>query len=96
MNQVFKPSTDNDGHTNEITSINNKGILDRGPIILITRQANNQSLNSAQNQGDQESSIRQQRLLRPVSPSTKLLTQGGATTQSIFNWPRSGKHEVIN
>ena len=58
--------------------INNKGILDRGPIILITRQANNQSLNSAQNQGDQESSIRQQRLLRPVSPSTKLLTQGGA------------------
>ena len=56
-------------------NINNKGIIDQGPIILITRQANNQSLNSAQNQGDQESSIRQQRLLRPVSPSTKLLTQ---------------------
>ena len=33
--------------------INNKGILDRGPIIPITRQANNQLLNSAQNQGDQ-------------------------------------------
>ena len=36
--------------------VNHKGILDRGPIILITRQANNQSLNSAQNQGDHESS----------------------------------------
>ena len=64
--------------------LNNKEILDRGPIILITRQANNQSLNSAQNQGDQESSIRQQRLLRPVSPSTKLLTQGGAKNWSFL------------
>ena len=50
-------------------------------------KVNNQSLNSAQNQGDQESSIRQQILLRPVPPSRSFCFEQCAHIINEFSKP---------